>query len=189
MPMLPPSAPEVRLTPCCKLPAACASRAAHARTLAQRVALSPPDYRQVMAARSWRVLGLIAAEFLVGCGMSHPATLSISGEGGIGPVLSRADVRSARADVDPRTSQPVLLLKLTPSGQRKLLALVTRVAKAGRRRHHSLHLLISVNGKVINQQEIVYNQNGGPVPGPPKGIVVDAASIRAAHDLAATLSR
>jgi preprotein translocase subunit SecD len=142
-----------------------------------------------MADRRRRVLGLIAAGLLVGCGTSHRATLRISGEGGIGPVLSRADVQSARADVDPRTSQPVLLLDLTPSGGRKLLALVTRVSKTGRRRHHSLHVLISVNGKVISQQEIVYNINGGPVPGPPKGFVVDVASTRAAHDLAARLNR
>ena len=83
----------------------------------------------------------------------------------------------------------MVLLELTPSGQRKFLALVTRVAQAGRRRHHSVHILISVNGKVISQPEIVYNPNGLPVPGPWKGILVDVASIRAAHDLAARLNR
>jgi len=132
---------------------------------------------------------LITAGLLVGCDTSHRATVRISGEGGIGPVLSRADVRSARAETDPRTSQAVLLLELTPSGGKKLLALATRVAQPGRRRHHSLHILISVNGKVIDQQEIVYHPNGGPVPGPPKGILVDVASIRAARDLAARLNR
>jgi hypothetical protein len=135
-----------------------------------------------------RLLALIAAGLLVGCGTSHRATLRISGEGGIGPVLSRADVRSARVEVDPVTSQPYIDLGLTPSGGRKFLALVTSVSKASRRRHRSLHVLISVNGKVINQQ-VVYHKNGGPVPGPPKGILVDVASIRAAHDLAARLNR
>jgi hypothetical protein len=155
------------------------------------VALSPHGYRQVMADRGRRVLGLIAAGLLVACGTSRHATLRISGEGDIGPVLSRADVRSARAIpiLDPSRSHPMVLLELTPDGQRKFLTLVTRVAQAGRRRHHSLHILISVNGKVISQPEIVYNPNGGPVPGPPKGFVFDVASIRAAHDLAATLNR
>src|SRR6266480_3710178 len=115
-----------------------------------------------MADRRWRVLGLIAAGLLVGCGTSHRATLRISGEGGIGPVLSRADLRSAQAALHP-PGEPVLDLKLTPEGGRKLLALITRVAKAGRRRHHSLHILISVNGKVISRQEVVYNLKGGPV--------------------------
>jgi hypothetical protein len=135
------------------------------------------------------VLGLIAAGLLVGCGTSHRATLRISGEGGIGPVLSRADVRSARVVVAPVTSKPYIDLVLTPSGGRKLLALVTHVSKAGRRRHHPLHMLIAVNGKVINQQKIAYNKNGSPAPGPPKGLLVDVASLRAAHDLAAKLNR
>jgi hypothetical protein len=142
-----------------------------------------------MANRSRVMLALVSAGLLVGCGTSHRATLRISGEGGIGPVLSRADVRAAQAGFH-QPGDPVVLLKLTPNGQRKLLALVTRVAKAGRRRHRSLHLLISVNGKVISQPEVVvYNPNGLPVPGPPKGINVDVASIRVAHDLAATLNR
>jgi hypothetical protein len=135
------------------------------------------------------VLGLIAAGLLVGCGTSHRATLRISGEGDIGPVLSRADVRVAQAGFHP-PRDPVLDLELTPDGQRKFFALVTRVATAGRRRHHSLHLLISVNGKVISQPEVVvYNPNGPAGPGPWKGINVDVASIRAAHDLAARLNR
>jgi hypothetical protein len=142
-----------------------------------------------MADRRRRVLGLIAAGLLVGCGTPHHATLRISGEEGIGPVLSRADVRSARVEVDPVTSQPYILLGLTPSGGRKLLALANGVAQAGRRRHHSLHVLISVNGKVISQQEIVYHKNGGPVPGPPKGFLVDVASIHAARDLTTKLNR
>src|SRR5690242_16000633 len=146
-------------------------------------------YRQVMAGRRRMVLGLLAAWLLVGCGTSHRASLRIFGEGGIGPVLSRADVGSVRVEVDPVTSQPYVDLALTPTGGRKLLALVTRVAKKGRRRHHSLHVLVSVNGKVISQQKIVYQENGGPVPGPPKGFLVDVTSIRAAHDLAAKLNR
>ena len=146
-------------------------------------------YRQVVPNRSRRVLGLTAAGLLVGCGTSDRATLRISGEDDLGPVLSRADVRVAQAGFQ-QPGDPVLLLKLTPGGQRKFFALVTRVAKAGRRRHHSLHLLISVNGKVIDQPEVaVYDPNGLPVPGPWKGIDVDVASIRTAHDLAATLNR
>jgi hypothetical protein len=135
------------------------------------------------------VLGLVAAGLLVGCGTSHRATLRISGEGDIGPVLSRADVRVAQAGLhQPR--DPVLVLKLTPGGQSKFLTLVTRVAHAGRRRHHSLHLVISVNGKLISQPGVpIYNPNGLPVAGPWKGINVDVASIRAARALAATLNR
>ena len=140
-----------------------------------------------MADRSRRVLGLIAAGLLVGCGTSHRATLRISGEGDIGPVLSRADVRSAHAIVDP-SGHPVVLLELTPNGQRKFLALATGVAQAGRRRHHSVHILISVNGKVISQPYIDYKlfRNRRLAW---KGILVDVASIRAAHDLAARLNR
>jgi hypothetical protein len=140
-----------------------------------------------MADRSRRVLGLIAAGLVVGCGTSHRATLRISGEGDIGPVLSRADVRSPHAIVDP-SGHPVVLLELTPSGQRKFLALATGVARAGRRRHHPVHILISVDGKVISQPYIDYKlfRNRRPAW---KGILVDVASIRAAHDLAARLNR
>jgi hypothetical protein len=133
------------------------------------------------------VLGLIAAGLLVACGTSHRATLRISGEGDIGPVLSRADVRSPHAIVDP-SGHPVVQLELTTSGQRKFLALATGLAQAGRRRHHSLHILISVNGKVISHPYIDYKTfaNGHPAF---KGILVDVASIRTAHDLAARLNR
>jgi len=139
-----------------------------------------------MADRSRRVLGLIAAGLLVGCGTSHRATLRISGEGDIGPVLSRADVRSPHAIVDP-SGHPVVLLELTPSGQRKFLALATGVARAGRRRHRLVHILISVNGRVISKPYVDYHVS--PNPFPYKGIVVDVASIRRAHDLAARLNR
>jgi preprotein translocase subunit SecD len=140
-----------------------------------------------MADRSRRVLGLTAGGLLVACGTSHPASLRISGEGGIGPVLSRADIRSAQANVDP-SSHPVVLLELTPNGQRKFLALTTGVAQAGRRRHHPVHILISANGKVISKAYIDYKlyPNGLPAD---NGIQVDVASIRAAHDLAARLNR
>jgi hypothetical protein len=140
-----------------------------------------------MADRSRRVLGLIAAGLLVGCGASHRATLRISGEGGIGPVLSRADLRSVSAGVDPSTSRPDILLKLKPNGQRKFLGLVTTVARAGRRRHRPVHILISVNGRVISKLYVDYHVS--PSPFPYKGIVVDVASIRRAHDLAARLNR
>jgi hypothetical protein len=140
-----------------------------------------------MADHSRKVLGLIAAGLLVGCGTYHRATLRISGEGGIGPVLSRADVRSVRVEVDPVTSQPHILLGLTPSGQRKFLALATGVAQAGRRRHRLAHILISVNGRVISKPSVDYH--GPPNSLPFKGILVDVASIRRAHDLAARLNR
>ena len=144
-----------------------------------------------MADRSRRVLGLIAAGLLVGCGTSHRATLRISGEGGIGPVLSRADLRSVRADVDPRNSQPDsdILLELTPNGQRKLVGLTTNVARAGRRRHRPVYILISVNGRVISKRYIDYHATPNLLRLPAKGILVDVGSIRAAHDLAARLSR
>ena len=139
-----------------------------------------------MADRSRRVLGLTAAGLLVACGTSHRATLRISGEGGIGPVLSRADLRSVRADVDPRNSRPDILLELTPNGQRKLLGLTTNAARAGRRRHRLVHILISVNGRVISKPYVDYHVSPNRVPY--KGILVDVASIRAAHDLAARLN-
>ncbi|MGZ4367040.1 MAG: SecDF P1 head subdomain-containing protein [Gaiellaceae bacterium] len=135
------------------------------------------------------VLAVIAAGLLVGCGASqHPASLRISGEGGIGPVLSRADLRSARADVDPGTSQPVILLELTPNGQRKFLGLTTRVARAGRRRHRPAHIFISVNGKVIGAPYIDYHVSPNGLPAD-NGMQIDVASVRAAHDLAASLNR
>jgi hypothetical protein len=144
-----------------------------------------------MADRSRRVLGLIAAGLLVGCGTSHRATLRISGEGGIGPVLSRADLRSVRPGVDPRNSQPDsdILLELTANGQRKLVGLITNVARAGRGRHHSVPILISVNGRVISKRYVDYHEPPNLLRLPAKGILVDVDSIRAAHDLAARLSR
>ena len=143
-----------------------------------------------MAGGSRRVLGLIAAGLLVGCGTSHRATLRISGEGGIGPVLSRADLRSVRADVDPRNSQPApfILLELTPNGQRKLLGLTRNALRASRRRHGPVHILTSVNGRVISKRSIDYPAFGNPLPAA-RGILVDVASTREAHDLAAGLNR
>jgi hypothetical protein len=134
------------------------------------------------------IAALIAAGVLAGCGATHrSASLRISGEGGIGPVLSRADLRSVRADVDPRNSRPEILLELTPNGQRKLLGLIRNALRASRRRHRPVHVLISVNGRVIDKRYIDYRTFGNPLPGP-KGIVVDVASTREAHDLAARLN-
>ena len=142
-----------------------------------------------MAGHSRGVLALIAVGVLAGCGASHrPASLRISGEGGIGPVLSRADLRSVRADVDPRNSRPDILLELTPNGQRKLLGLVANALRASRRRHRPVHILISVNGRVISKRSIDYPAFGNPLPAA-KGILVDVASTREAHDLAARLNR
>ena len=141
-----------------------------------------------MTGHSRGVLALIAAGVLAGCGASHrPASLRISGEGGIRPVLSRADLRSVRAAVDPNKSQPDILLELTPNGQRKFLGLTTNVARAGRRRHRLVHILISVNGRVISKPYVDYHVSPNPLPY--KGIVVDVASTRRAHDLAARLNR
>ena len=114
---------------------------------------------------------MIAAGLLVGCGTSHRATLRISGEGGIGPVLSRADLRSVRAGVDPRNSQPDsdILLELTPNGQRKLVGLTTNVAGAGRRRHRPVYILISVNGRVISKRYIGYHVPRTSSGSQPKG--------------------
>ena len=134
-----------------------------------------------------RGLALIAVGVLAGCGGSHrPAALRISGEGGIGPVLSRADLRSSRAVVEPTNSQPELLLELTRNGQRKFLALATNVSRAGRQRGRPAHILISVNGRLISRPYIDYH-------GPPnrllyKGVLADVASTREAHDLAAKLN-
>jgi preprotein translocase subunit SecD len=140
-----------------------------------------------MGDHSRKVFGLIAAGLLIGCGTSHRATLRIAGEGGIGPVLSRADVRAARVEVDPVTSQPYVDLVLTTSGQKRFLALATGVAQAGRRRHRLGHLLISVNGTVISKPTVEYH--GPPNSLPFKGVLVDVASIRRAHDLARRLNR
>jgi hypothetical protein len=76
--------------------------------------------------------------------------------------VSRADVRSVRADVDPSTSQPDILLELTPNGQRKFLGLTTNVARAGRRRHRLVHILISVNGRVISKPYVDYHVSPNP---------------------------
>jgi hypothetical protein len=91
------------------------------------------------------------------------------------------------AGLEPRTSQPDILLALTLSGQRKFLGLTTNVSRAGRQRHRPLHILISVNGRVISKPYIGYQ--GSPNRLPYKGILVDVASIRAAHDLAARPER
>jgi hypothetical protein len=143
-----------------------------------------------MANHGRGVLALIAAGVVAGCGASHrPASLRISGEGGIGPVLSHADLWSVRADVDPRNSRPDILLELTPSGQRKLVGLIVNVARAGRRRHRPVAILISVNGRVISKRYIGYRGPPNFLRVPAKGILVDVASIRGAHDLAARLNR
>jgi hypothetical protein len=136
-----------------------------------------------------KLLGLIAALLLVGCATSaHHASLRISGEGGIGPVLLRADLRSARADINPSTSQPTVLVELTPNGKRKFLDLTTHVARAGRPRLRPFHVLISVNGKVISQPYIDYHRFPNGVPGD-SGIEIDVRSIGAARELAAKLNR
>jgi preprotein translocase subunit SecD len=135
------------------------------------------------------VLALIAAGVVAGCGASHrPASLRISGEGGIGPALSRPDLRSVRADVDPRNSRPDIVLALTQNGQRKLLALTRNALRASRRRHRPVHILTSVNGGVISKRYIDYHTFGNPLPAA-RGIVVDVAATREAHDLAARLNR
>lgn len=132
---------------------------------------------------------MIAAGLLVACGTSQPATLRISGDGGIGPALSRADLRYSRAVVDPRNSQPELLLELTPSGQRKFRALTTNLARAGQRHHRPVHVLVSVDGRVISKPYIRHQVLPRPNFPAAKGLMVDVASNREAHDLAAKLNR
>jgi preprotein translocase subunit SecD len=149
-----------------------------------------------MAYRSHRVLTkavraivpLVAGALLVGCGTSgSDASFRIVGEGGIGPVLSRPDLTSARADIDPSTSQAVVLLDLTPKGQRKFLVLTGRVARAGRERHRPAHVIVSLNGKVISRPYIDYRSSPNGIPAD-NGIQIDLPSRRAARALAAKLS-
>jgi len=132
---------------------------------------------------------LAAAALLAGCGSTaHPsASLRISGEGGIGPVLSRADIASADADVDPSTSQSVVLLRLTPDGRRKFHALTMHVADAGRRRQRPLHILLAVDGKVLSRPYVDYHLFPTGLPAQ-NGIQVNLSSNRAAHDLVAKLN-
>ena len=126
---------------------------------------------------------------LVGCGAStHRAALRISGEHGIGPALSRADLRSAHADFDPNTDQPIVVLELTPNGQRMFARLTHAIVQAAKQHHRPFHILLSVNGKVISAPYIDYHlfPNGLSAK---SGIVMDVPSKRVARDLAAKLNR
>jgi preprotein translocase subunit SecD len=135
-----------------------------------------------------RIVPVFACALLVGCGTSgSDASFRIVGEGGIGPVLSRPDLRSARADIDPSTSQAVVLLDLTPKGQRKFLVLTGRVARAGRERRRPAHVIISVNGNVISRPYIDYHATPNGIPAD-NGIQIDLPSRRAARALAANVN-
>ena len=131
----------------------------------------------------------VLGALLVGCGSStHPVSVRVSGESGIGPVLTRADLRSAHADIDPTTSQPIVVLELTPTGQREFVVLTRAIVHAGRRHHRPFHVSISVNGKVVGRPYIDYHRfpNGLPAN---EGIEINGLSMRASRELAAKLTR
>lgn len=134
-------------------------------------------------------IGLVLV--LAGCGAHHRkgASLRITGEGGIGPALSIADVRSARADVDPNSGQPIVALDLTKDGSAKLTQMTRELARAGARHHRPFHVSIVVNGRLLFRPYIDYHLFPHGLDGS-AGIVIDGVrSKRTADALAAELNR
>ena len=129
--------------------------------------------------------------FLAGCshGRSH-ASFRVNGERGIGPALDFADIApgSVRAVRDPNTGAPVVVLDLTRSGVREFNALTRNLARRGAALHRQLHVLISVDGRVVTRPYIDYRLFPNGLPGN-NGIEINGLpSMKAARRLAKELN-
>ncbi len=138
-----------------------------------------------------RYTAIAAAVILVaGCGGKgeQPTWFRISGEAGIGPVLSAKDVArsSVRATIDPGSGGPVVYLRLTNAGERKFARLTAKLAHRGASVHRPFHVVITVDDRVIDRPWIDYRHfpNGLSAQ---SGIQLNRGSLAGAKTLARRL--
>jgi preprotein translocase subunit SecD len=146
--------------------------------------------RAHFSATAWLAAAIVVMAAAVGCGshQSHQASLRISGEGGIGPILSIADLRSARSGIDPGTGKPVIVVELTQRGVNRFKRLMLALVQAGALHHRPFHFFVAVNGRVLTRPYIDYRLNPTGLDAS-SGIEIDGLrSPRAAQDLAMQLA-
>ena len=142
-----------------------------------------------------RLLGLLViAAVLVGCGAHHAqsrTSLRIVGEQGIGPALGLDDVASGSADTtrDPNTGEPVVLMRFTNAGAQKFASLTRNLAHRGAALHRRLHLLISVNRRIVSRPYIDYVANPNGITAQTGIEITGLRTSEAARRLARDLNR
>jgi preprotein translocase subunit SecD len=124
---------------------------------------------------------LIAA---TGCG-GHDTDKNwflISGEAGIGPTMTIADVARDTAKVDTApTGEPVVLLSFTAEGTAKFERLTRAVAHRGAKAGRPFHVLIEVDGRALTRPYIDYRLNPDGISGQ-SGIEITGFSSRGAAE-------
>jgi preprotein translocase subunit SecD len=74
------------------------------------------------------------------------------------------DRQSVRADVDPQTGQPVVIVELTPQGQERFEALTLKLAHRGAELGRPQHFLIVVDREVYASPYIDFRFNPDGIP-------------------------
>jgi preprotein translocase subunit SecD len=137
---------------------------------------------------------LVAVLALVACSSQHTraaGSFRVAGERGIGPTLDLDDVirGSADATIDPSTGAPVVLMRFTKRGVAKFASLTRNLAQRGAALHRRLHVLISVNGRLISRPYIDYIANPNGISAQTGIEITGVDSKRAAKKLANELNR
>jgi hypothetical protein len=91
------------------------------------------------------------------------------------------DREQTRADRDPATGQPVVLLELTANGAEKMRELSRRVAEAGRAAGSPHHLAIVVEGELVGWPALDYRTHPNGLEDPSSiqlAVADDAAAER-----------
>jgi preprotein translocase subunit SecD len=114
-----------------------------------------------------------------------------------GPELSGSDIDrgSARADVDPSASRPIVLLRFSAHGRRAFQEVTRRLAERGRRLcggssdvpRCAQHLAIVVKREIVSIPHIDFALNPNGIPGE-TGVQFEMPSMRDARALARDLN-
>jgi preprotein translocase subunit SecD len=89
------------------------------------------------------------------------------------PELTGADVTLARADVDPQTNAPLIVMQFTARGKRVFAQITRREARRGRARCRgssnvaqcAQHFAIVLDGKIVTAPYIDFVRNPDGIPG------------------------
>jgi SecD/SecF fusion protein len=106
------------------------------------------------------------------------------------------ELKGTRHDVDPATSEPILLMDFTKDGARKFHEITKTLAERGHRFHERIggpdenafqQFAIVLDRVLYSAPTIDYNENPDGIPGDNGAQITGIGSVREAKDLALVL--